>query len=112
MHQLKTVDAHNVAEKMEKPDDLSNSITVTELGESVLTLSEVVQTFEVESALFNIRLTGDKENAYRTVSLRKNKVKVEGKDKLVLMIRDVTDTVRFEQELIKKKVDKVGIVLL
>jgi hypothetical protein len=55
---LQTQDAQNVAEKMEKPDDLTNSITETELGENVLTLSEVLQTFTVESAMLNIRLTG------------------------------------------------------
>ena len=109
---MKTKDAHDMAEKMEKHDDLSKTITETELGENVLTLSEVLETFTLESALFNIRLTGDHEDNYRTVSLKKNKVKVDGKDKLVLMIRDVTDTVRFEQELIKKKKDNFGTVLV
>ena len=34
--------------------------------------------------------------------LKKNNVVVDGKNKLIVMVRDVTDKVRLEQEKIKK----------
>ena len=92
IHELKTVRVDQVAEKMESADDLSSSIQVTELGLSVLTLSEVLLTFERESAMFNIKL----HDTFRTVVLTKTKVEVDGKNNLIVMIRDVTDTVRLE----------------
>jgi len=49
-----------VAEKMEKDEDGSCSITLTELGKSVLTLSEVLQTFESESTSAIFIMDGDK----------------------------------------------------
>ena len=92
IHELKTVRVDQVAEKMESADDLSSSIQVTELGLSVLTLSEVLLTFERESAMFNIKL----HDTFRTVVLTKTKVEVDGKNNLIVMIRDVSDTVRLE----------------
>jgi hypothetical protein len=83
---------------------LNASITVTELGRSVLTLSEVLLTFERDSAMFNIKVPGEIENPadeYRTVVLSKTKVEVDGKDNLIIMIRDVTDKVRLEQYQLK-----------
>jgi len=46
--------AEEVAAKMDMTD--GSSIHLTDLGNSVLTLSEVVQTFEVESPMYNIKL--------------------------------------------------------
>jgi hypothetical protein len=92
---------------MEK-DDNNNSklIQESELGHSVLNLTEVLQTFEVESAMFNIKIgVATDENAeaeYRTVVLTKNQAEIDGKTKLIVMIRDVTDKVLLEQELLKK----------
>jgi len=65
MHELKTMETGRVAEKMNDDDDGSKSICVTELGQSVLTLQEVVQTFEKNSPLYNIKLSED--DPYRTV---------------------------------------------
>merc|ERR1740139_1278231 len=95
MHELKTMKVHRAAEKMDE-EDASKSICVTELGQSVLTLQEVVQTFDVDSPMYNIKLREDDE--YRTVVLKKNKVVIDGETKLIIMINDVTDKVRFEQE--------------
>ena len=57
----------------------------------MLTLYEVLQTFEVESPMFNI-------NYNRTVVLKKNFVEIEGAKKLIVMMRDVTDKVTLEEE--------------
>jgi len=95
MHELKTVRTAQVAENMESEDENSQSIMVTELGKSVLTLSEVLLTFERDSAMFNIKVLDASE--YRTVVLTKTKAEVDGKEKLIIMIRDVTDKVRLEQ---------------
>ena len=73
------------------------------MGESVLTLDEVVQMLEVESLVFHLKV-GEME--CRTVVLKKRIVEIDGITKLIIMIRDVTDTVRFEQELLKKKREK------
>jgi len=54
MHELKTVEFEKVVEKMEEDDDASHSIQVTDLGQSVLTLNEVLMTFVSESCMFNI----------------------------------------------------------
>jgi len=54
MHELKTVDFEKVVENMDDENDATNSIQMTELGQSVLTLNEVIQTFESESCMFNV----------------------------------------------------------
>ena len=59
----------------ETQHDCSQSIEEIDLGQSVLTLTEVVQTFAVESPMLNIKLLEDT----RTVVLTKNKVEVDGK---------------------------------
>ena len=56
-----------------------SSIMMTDLGKSVLTLNEVVQLFEVESVMYNIKLQDD-EQAIRTVVLKKSKVEVNGEN--------------------------------
>ena len=83
---------------MDKDTDGSMSIQGTELGQSVLTLDEVVQMFEVESAMYNIKMSDEN---MRTVVLTKRKYEVDGENKLIIMIRDVSDKVRLEQEQIK-----------
>ena len=64
----------------------------------MLTLDEVVQMFEVESAMYNIKMSDEN---MRTVVLTKRKYEVDGENKLIIMIRDVSDKVRLEQEQIK-----------
>ena len=86
MHELKTVNVETVTEE---------SIEVTELGQRVLTLSEVLLTFETESPMFNIKLA-ERQGKYRTVILSKNSVEVDGTNKIILMIRDITDKVKLE----------------
>ena len=51
--------------------------------------------------MFNIKLPGTSTD-YRTVKLTKNKVEVNGACKLLVMINDVTDSVRREQDKLKK----------
>ena len=104
MRELKVSKADAAAERMEMTEDGSKSIRETELGQNVLTLKEVAQTFEVDSAMYNIK--------DRTVMLKKNKVEVDGKTKLIVMVRDVTDKVSLEQEQIKKRKGKVHAVQL
>jgi hypothetical protein len=41
------------------------------------------------------------------VVLTKTKVEVDGKDKVIIMIRDLTDKVRLEQHQLKKEKEKV-----
>jgi hypothetical protein len=94
MHELKTSVVDKAVQLMEKDDDLTKTITMTELGQSVLTLTEVLQTFEVDSTLFNIKLG----ECLRTVVLKKNKVEIDGKNKVIIMIRDVSDKIRIEKE--------------
>ena len=56
--------------------------------------------------MFNIKNCVDEEVSYRTVILTKTKVEINGKNKLIVMIRDVTDKVRLQQEHIKKTKSK------
>jgi hypothetical protein len=81
---------------MDEYEEGSMSICGTELGQSVLTLAEVLQTFEKHSAMFNIQLANSEE--YRTVVLKKNKTVIDGKTSTIVMITDVSDKVRLEQE--------------
>ena len=90
MHELNTVKVERVTEKTDE-----ESIEVTELGQRVLTLSEVLLTFETESPMFNIKLA-ERQGKYRTVILSKNSVEVDGTNKIILMIRDITDKVKLE----------------
>ena len=91
---------------MATDDDGSCQIREEDLAQSVLTLNEVMLTFDVESTMFNIKLHGQ-EGEYRTVVLTKNEVEIEGKKKMIVIIRDVTDKVRLEQGELKKKKEKV-----
>ena len=101
MHELKSSMVDTVAEKMVREDE--ENICLTDLGQNVLTLTEVMQTFEVESDMFNIKLNTEETAVFRTVILKKTVVQVDGKQKLIVMIRDITDRVRLEQEQIKKR---------
>ena len=52
--------------------------------------------------MFNIKLSDSSDPTdYRTVILTKTKVDVDGKNKLTVMIRDVTDKVRLQQHQLK-----------
>ena len=55
LHELKTAKVVQVAEKMDMTEG-SKSIEEIDLGESVLTLTEALLTFEVESDMFNLKL--------------------------------------------------------
>ena len=101
MHELKTLKPAQVAERMDSENEADSSIQVTELGKSVLTLSEVLLTFDRESKMFNIKLADDVEA--RTVILTKTQVEVDGKNNLIVMIRDVTDKVRLQKHQLKQK---------
>ena len=101
MHELKTLKPAQVAERMDSENEADSSIQVTELGKSVLTLSEVLLTFDRESKMFNIKLSDDVEA--RTVILTKTQVEVDGKNNLIVMIRDVTDKVRLQKHQLKQK---------
>jgi hypothetical protein len=52
--------------------------------------------------MYNIKLKRSEEDSQkdscRTVVLKKNQVEIDGKVKLIIMIRDVSDRVRLEQE--------------
>ena len=80
--------------------DVTKSIGEADLGESVLTLTEALFTFEVESEMFNIKLPSETQRQgnshYRTVILKKHQVEIDGQTKLIIMIRDVTDKVMLE----------------
>jgi len=108
MHEMKVTEAKKVAQKMMNTEEASRSIQECELGENVLTLHEVIQTFEKDSPMYNIKLPRTELNSSvqeecRTVVLKKNSAEIDGKSKLIIMIRDVSDRVRLEQEQIKKK---------
>ena len=68
LRELKTAGAEQVAEKMEMTEG-SKSIAMTDLGESVLTLTEALLTFKVESDMFNIAMPKEtqRHGHYRTV---------------------------------------------
>ena len=71
-----------------------------------MTLEEVVQMFELESKMFNVKGSSSdypSSDMYRTVILTKNVVEIDGITKLIVMVRDVTEKLKFEQELLKKK---------
>jgi hypothetical protein len=50
-------------------EDNSDSIRETELGTNVLSLTEVLQTFDVESSMFHIKTSSEK--VIRAVILKK-----------------------------------------
>ena len=55
-----------------------------------------MQTFRENSGMYNVKLNGGEE--YRTVLLKKNYAVIDGTRKLIIMINDVTDKVKYEQE--------------
>ena len=50
--------------------------------------------------MFTIKLKAPTSN--RTVLLTKTQVEMDGESKVIVMVRDVTDKVRLEQEQIRK----------
>ena len=94
----------SLTETVKDTEECSQSITVDDLAQSVLTLHEVVQLFDVGSPTFNIKLHDEED--VRTVVLTKTMVEVDGRDKVIVMIRDVSDRTRLEEEHKKKKVEK------
>ena len=54
--------------------------------------------------MYNIKLSDEK--VFKTVVLTKRKVEVDGANKLIIMVRDISDKVRLEQEQIKQKKEK------
>ena len=66
---------------------------MSELGQSVLTLAEVIMVFDKESAMYNIKVTGQET---RTVVLTKNEVEVDGSTKVIVMIRDISDRMKLK----------------
>jgi hypothetical protein len=77
---------------MDLGEDCNKTITMTELGQRVLTLAEVLQTFENDSNMFNIKLPSNSD--WRTVVFKKRHVEIDGKNKVIVMGRDITDKVR------------------
>jgi hypothetical protein len=55
-----------------------------------------MQTFEVESHMYTVELVGGQGQC--TVFLKKSKIEVNGENKLIIMLIDVSDRVRLEQE--------------
>jgi len=110
MHELKPAEEIRVTENMTEEEEGSKSICVTELGQSVLTLAEVLQTFEESSAMFKINLYNS--DSCRTVVLKKNYTTIDGETKMIVMIRDVSDKMRLEQEEVKNKKEKERTFLL
>jgi len=82
-----------VAETGNESEDGSRSINMSELGQSVLTLAEVMMVFDKESAMYNIKVTGQET---RTVVLTKNEVEVDGSTKVIVMIRDISDRMKLK----------------
>ena len=66
---------------------------MSELGQSVLTLAEVIMVFDKESAMYNIKVNGQET---RTVVLTKNEVEVDGSTKVIVMIRDISDRMKLK----------------
>ena len=60
--------------------------------------------------MYNVKLT--EADDYRTVVLKKNNVVIDGETKLIIMINDVTEKVRFEQEMVKNKKEKERMLIL
>jgi hypothetical protein len=70
------------------------------MGSAVLTLEEALQTFEVESGLFRLKLKKDINDTFtdddRMIKIRKQAVNMEGDERCIIVISDVTKVVSFE----------------
>ena len=61
--------------------------------------------------MYNVKLTGEVDD-YRTVVLKKNSVVIDGQTKLIIMVNDITEKVRSEQEKIKNRKEKESFFVL
>ena len=61
--------------------------------------------------MYNIKLTAEVDD-YRTVVLKKNSVVIDGQTKLIIMVNDITEKVRSEQEKIKNRKEKESFFVL
>ena len=75
-----------------------------EFGLAVLTLDEALQTFVIESQLFRLQLKvelGEQQTESKFIRLRKEKVIIEGNERTIVMIRDVTDSFQNQDRKLK-----------
>jgi hypothetical protein len=70
------------------------------MGSAILTLEEALQTFEVESGLFRLKLKENPNDSSTTddkmIKIRKQAISMEGQERYIIVITDVTDTISFE----------------
>ena len=87
-----------------------NSLEAEDMGSAVLTLEEALQTFEVESGLFRLKLKKDRNDSFqeddRMIKIRKQAVNMEGEERYIIVISDVTKVISFEQVIEKQKQEK------
>ena len=70
------------------------------MGSAILTLEEALQTFEVESGLFRLKLKENPNDSStaddKMIKIRKQAISMEGQERYIIVITDVTDTISFE----------------
>jgi len=78
-----------------------DSLQSEDLGLSIFTLEEALQTFETESEIFKLRLTLGTDNSQSDepeekehfIRMRKEQVFMDGQERIIIMIRDFTDSI-------------------
>ena len=77
-----------------------NSLEAEDMGSAVLTLEEALQTFEVDSGLFRLKLKENPNDSSRAedkmIKIRKQTISMEGHERYIIVISDLTDTISFE----------------
>ena len=70
------------------------------MGSAVLTLEEALQTFEVDSGLFRLKLKENPNDSLtaedKMIKIRKQTISMEGHERYIIVISDLTDTISFE----------------
>jgi hypothetical protein len=103
--------------------DNMHYINTTEVAQSVLTLTEALQTFSCleESAMFKLKLqpklredslaqsahkmrlhTDEDMDSDRIIRIRKHEIYVDGQKQVIVMIRDFSDSIQVEKILLKQ----------
>ena len=61
--------------------------------------------------MYKVKLVGRQSTDFRSVILKKTTVEIDGTQKLIVIINDLTDTVKLEKEQNKKQKDRTTIMV-
>ena len=100
----------------DKEDQTLNSLETKNFGSSILTLEEALETAQVnqesKSYLLKQSFKAGDEGLGRVIKFRKTVVMIDGEERIIVMIRDFSDSVNAEKMKLKQKEDNTKLEMI